>query len=103
MNRQRDSEAPRPSPEALLREARFQDVRVRTLSRTIRFEDGEPFLRLNAMAFLGMSAAARTMDDQQRRRIMDAIVSESAPVSRSYTDGTGLAFGLSTNLATARG
>src|SRR3970040_751140 len=43
--------------EALLRDACFREVRSKTLSRTIRFSDGSVFVRLNAMALVGMSAA----------------------------------------------
>ena len=87
---------------ALLTDAGFRDVRLRTVSRTIRFEDGAPFLRLNAMALVGMSAAARTMSDEERNRAVETIVSESEPVQRRYTDEDGLAFELSTNLASAK-
>jgi ubiquinone/menaquinone biosynthesis C-methylase UbiE len=89
--------------EALLREAGFGDVRSRTISRTMRFSDGAPLLRLNAMALVGMSAAGKEWGDQERRRVVEAIASESVPVLQSYTDGSGLAFELSTSLATARG
>ena len=89
--------------EALLRDAGFHDVRSRTISRTIRFNDGAPFLRLNTMALVGMSAAGKAMGDQERNGVVDAILSESAPVLQSYSDGSGLAFELSTNLATAKG
>lgn len=43
--------------ETLLREAGFNEARSKVLSRTIRFEDGATFLRLNTMALVGMSAA----------------------------------------------
>jgi ubiquinone/menaquinone biosynthesis C-methylase UbiE len=89
--------------EALLQAAGFHEVRVRTISRTIRFEDGTPFLRMNAMALVGMSAAGRTMSDEERKRVLETIVSDSAPVLRSYSDGSKLAFELSTNQATAKG
>ena len=89
--------------EALLRGAGFHDVRSRTVSRTIRLEDGAPFLRLNTMAFVGMSAAGKTMGDEERKQVVDVVVAESAPVLESYSDGTELAFVLSTNLATAKG
>lgn len=89
--------------EALLRDAGFHDVRSRTISRTIRFTDGAPFLRLNTMALVGMSAAGKAMADEERKRIVEEIVSESARALQQYSDGSGLAFELSTNLATARG
>lgn len=89
--------------EGLLRNAGFSEVRTKTISRTIRFEEGEPFLRLNTMALVGMSAAGKSLDNQERERVIEAIMNDSAPVARSYSDGTGLAFELSTNLAAAKG
>ena len=89
--------------ERLLQDAGFHDVRVRTISRTIRFEAGSPFARLNAMALVGMSAGAKAMDDEARKRVVETIVSESTPVLQANTEGSDLAFELSTNLATARG
>jgi ubiquinone/menaquinone biosynthesis C-methylase UbiE len=93
-----------PGPiEALLRDAGFSEVRSKRITRTIRLEEGEPFLRLNTMALIGMSAAGKTIDDQERKRMMEAIMNDSAPVARFHSDGLGLAFELSTNLATAKG
>ncbi|WP_436248744.1 class I SAM-dependent methyltransferase [Mesorhizobium amorphae] len=89
--------------EALLRDAGFHEVRSTTISRTIRFQDGAPFLRLNTMALVGMSAVGKDMGDQERKRVVEAIVSESEPALHLYADGSGLAFELSTNLATAEG
>jgi SAM-dependent methyltransferase len=89
--------------EALLLEAGFRGVRLRTVSRTIRFDDAAPFLRLNTMALVGMSAAGKAMDDQERKRVVDAVMRDSAPALRRYADGSGLAFEVSTNLATATG
>jgi ubiquinone/menaquinone biosynthesis C-methylase UbiE len=89
--------------EALLRDAGFADVRSKTVARIIRFEDGTPFLRLNAMALVGMSAAGKQMADADRKRAAETIASESMPVLRSYTEGEALVFRLATNLATARG
>jgi ubiquinone/menaquinone biosynthesis C-methylase UbiE len=89
--------------EALLRDAGFQQVRSKILSRVIRFDDGAPFLRLNAMALVGMSAAGKEMNAGQRQQAVDAIVSDSAPALQGYSDGSGLAFELRTNLTTAAG
>ncbi|MER8825060.1 methyltransferase domain-containing protein [Mesorhizobium sp. M0938] len=89
--------------EVLLRDAGFHGIRSRTISRTIRFKDGAPFLRLNTKALVGMSAAGKGMGDQERKRVADEIVSESAPALQPYSDGSELAFELSANLATARG
>lgn len=89
--------------EALLRDAGFNEVRSRVLSRTIRFEDGAPFLRLNTMALVGMSAAGKAMSDEERTRVVEAIVDESIPVRNSYSNGPALTFELRTNLAMATG
>jgi ubiquinone/menaquinone biosynthesis C-methylase UbiE len=89
--------------ESLLRDAGFDDVRSRTISRTIRFNNDPTLVRLNAMALVGISAAGKGMGDEERKRVVDVIVRESAPVLQSYTDESGVAFELSTNLATAKG
>ena len=88
--------------EALLSEAGFYDVRLKTISRTIRFNDGAPLLRLNTMALVGMSVVGKEMSDQERQGVVDAIVSESVLVLQPYTNGSELAFELRTNLATAK-
>ena len=86
----------------LLRAAGFSDVQVKTLSRVIRFDDGEPFLRLNTMAFVGMSSAGKALSDEERKRIVEAIIGESVPVLQQYSDGPRLAVELRANLATAK-
>lgn len=88
--------------EKLLRDAGFHDIHVKTVARTILFDDGEPFLRLNTMAFVGMSTAGKAMDDDERKRVIEAIIEESVPVLQQYSDGPKLAFELSTNLAIAK-
>jgi SAM-dependent methyltransferase len=87
--------------EAALREAGLRVVRSRIVSRTIRFTDPSVFVRLNAMALIGMSAGSKTMSDEERGRVLAAVVRDSAEVISPYTDAAGLAFELSTNLATA--
>ena len=89
--------------EALFRNAGFRDVRSRTLSRTIRFADGAVFIRLNAMALVGMSGVSRDMGDDERERALTAILRDSAAVLEAHTDETGFAFQLSASVATARG
>jgi ubiquinone/menaquinone biosynthesis C-methylase UbiE len=89
--------------ETLLRAAGFHEVGTNTVTQTIRFADGAVFVRLNAMALVGMSAAGKTMDDPARERLVERVVGESLPVLSAYSDGSGLAFALGTNLATAKG
>jgi hypothetical protein len=54
------------------------------------------------MALIGMSTAGKGMDSAERKRAMEALVTESSPLLQDYVDGSGLAFELSTNLAIAR-
>jgi ubiquinone/menaquinone biosynthesis C-methylase UbiE len=92
-----------PAPlEALLRDAGLGDVRVRTIRRTIRFDDAAPFVRMNTMALIGMSARGQGLTEQDRARAVEAIVGESAPALEAYAAGSGIAFELASNLATAR-
>ena len=88
--------------EALLREVGFREVRSGTVSRTIRFDDGAVFVRLNAMALVGMTTAAQTMSDEERTQVVHAITQDSSDAIRRYTDEKGLAYQLHTNVATAR-
>ena len=55
------------------------------------------------MALVGMSAAGKDLGDPERKRVVEEVVSESAPLLQRYSDGSGLAFALITNLATANG
>jgi ubiquinone/menaquinone biosynthesis C-methylase UbiE len=89
--------------EGLLRDAGLKDVRLRTISRTIRFEEGATFLRMNTTALVGMSAAGKEMSDPEKKSVVEAILADSASVLDRYKDGSGIAFELRTNLATAAG
>jgi hypothetical protein len=76
---------------------------LRKLSRTMRFDDGTSFVRLNSMALVGMSDRAKAMSDAERQRMVETIVSDSAEVLRAHTREGTLVFELGTNFATARG
>jgi ubiquinone/menaquinone biosynthesis C-methylase UbiE len=89
--------------ESALRDAGFHDVRLKTSSRTIRFNDGSVFVRLNAMALVGMSAASKQLDDEKRAQVVEAIARDSAEVVRANTDEKGFGYELGTSIATARG
>jgi hypothetical protein len=43
------------------------------------------------------------MDHRERKRVADAIATDSESVRNRYTDGSDIAFQLSTNLAKAKG
>lgn len=88
--------------EVLLRSTGLRDVQSRTETRTIRFRDGAVFVRLNAMALVGMSAAARDLADLERERLVAAIVQASAPIVAEHSDRHGFAYDIGTNVTTAR-
>jgi ubiquinone/menaquinone biosynthesis C-methylase UbiE len=87
---------------ALLDEAGLRDVVVETVDKTVRFADGTTFVRLNAMALVGMSAPGKAMSDQARASAVAAITADSADAWRPFADGPAAAFVVSTNVATAR-
>jgi len=92
-----------PGPiEALLRDAGFHDVRTRTVARTIRFDDGAVFVRLNAMALIGMSPAAAQTGEEERERRLARIDEDSAGVVRAHTDAGGFRYEIAATLACAR-
>lgn len=88
--------------EALLVDAGFHHVKVETMSRVVRFAEPAVFLRMNATALVGMSAASSTMDDAGRAEAVSQITQECSQVLPRFADGDGLAFEISTNMATAR-
>lgn len=85
----------------LLEEAGFDDVRVRKASKTVRFTEAATFARLNAMALVGMSGAAKRLGEAEREQAIDAIASESLEVFADYARGAELAFDTFSNVATA--
>ena len=87
--------------EALIRDAGFRDVRSKTVTRPIHFDDGSVFVRLNAAALVGMSAGAKEMSDDERRQLADAIARDSDEIARAHSDQSGLTFEASINVATA--
>jgi ubiquinone/menaquinone biosynthesis C-methylase UbiE len=91
-----------PGPvETLLRDAGFREVRSKRRARTIRFPDGGMFVRLNAMALVGMSAKAKELGDEDRQRIVSAIVDDSAELVKLHTDRAGFAYEIGTNVVLA--
>jgi ubiquinone/menaquinone biosynthesis C-methylase UbiE len=92
-----------PGPiEAALREAGIRDVRSKQLSRTIRFTDGTVFVRLNAMALVGMSSASATLDEAARQRAVARITEESADIVRVSSDAAGFRYEIGTNVVVGK-
>lgn len=87
----------------LLADAGFRDVRVETVTRTTHVADAVMFVRMNAMALVGMSPASAGMDDAKRAEVVAAIAGDSSEMLPPYMDGEGLVFEISTNVATAGG
>lgn len=87
--------------EALLRGAGCREVRTMRVSRTVRFRDGMTFVRLNAMALVGMSDASKSMDDGARESVLTKIVRDSESTLAKYPDvgGRGLAYDIATTVA----
>jgi hypothetical protein len=102
VNDRRHSLASRAELEGLLRDAGVRDVRGRTVSRTVRFSDGAVFVRLNAMALVSMSAKGKEVNEQERGRLVDAIAGDSAEATRAHSDDRGLAYELTSHIATGR-
>ena len=88
---------------ALLEEAGIRDVAVETVTRPLRFDDGAMFVRLNTMALVGMSAAAKAMSDEARAATVTAVVGDSADVLAAFSDGAAAVFAVSSNVAIGRG
>jgi ubiquinone/menaquinone biosynthesis C-methylase UbiE len=88
--------------EALLRDAGFRDVRTASASRTIRFHDGATFVRLNAMALIGMSPSAAQLGEEEREGLLARIGEDSAGVVRAHTDSGGFHYEIAATLASAR-
>lgn len=86
--------------QSLLRDAGLNDIHVTSIERGLRFPDSSSFLRLNTIAFLGMTDAAKEMTDQRRTQVVDTILAASIAAARPYTSTYGLSFPMKTHIAT---
>jgi SAM-dependent methyltransferase len=83
----------------LLSDAGLQRVQVEAVTGPVRFGGGAEVLgRLNTMAVVGMSPAAKRMTDEERAQITEAIARDSVNALQGYVDGTELVFSLGTNI-----
>ena len=85
----------------LIADGGFDDVRLETETLTMRFQDPGVFLRMNAQALVGMSAAGQTMSDDERARQVEAIAEDSSEELRGYIKGDELVYELVANVAIA--
>jgi ubiquinone/menaquinone biosynthesis C-methylase UbiE len=72
------------------------------VTQTVRIDDGPTFARLNTMAVIGMSAAAKALPDEERARVINEIVNQSMTAMQPYLDGGAVVFELRSNLAIGR-
>jgi ubiquinone/menaquinone biosynthesis C-methylase UbiE len=84
----------------LLADAGLTEIQVETVTRSIRL--GSVFARLNAMALVAMSAAAKAMADEQRAHVIDAIANDSGDALEPYIVDSDIVFDLSMNVVIAR-
>jgi ubiquinone/menaquinone biosynthesis C-methylase UbiE len=84
----------------LLASAGFRDVHVDEASLVSRFIDGAEFVRMNAMALIGMSGAQ--LRDDERDRLLDVVATDSMPVMRPFSDGAAIVCEMRSNIAVAR-
>jgi ubiquinone/menaquinone biosynthesis C-methylase UbiE len=86
----------------LLVDGGFQEIHVETAVHEIRISGVDVFARLNAMAVVGMSAAAKTMNDEQRAEAITSVTVDSIEALQSYVDGDDVVFDIASNIAVAR-
>jgi ubiquinone/menaquinone biosynthesis C-methylase UbiE len=86
----------------LLADAGYRAIRIERVTRTIRMSDGAVFPRLNTMALVGMSAAAKALTEEQRAQVVAAITNDSIDAATPYLRGGELVFDLVSNVAIAR-
>jgi ubiquinone/menaquinone biosynthesis C-methylase UbiE len=88
----------------LLGDAGFSSIQIDTVTLPVRMRDDVSiFPRLNTMAIVGMSPAAKAMSDGQRADTVAAIVDDSIRAVQPFVNGTDLVFDLLSNVAVARG
>ena len=89
--------------EQLLLAAGLVPTTVATVSRVVRFADPAAFVRMNAMALIGMAQMGEALSDAARARLLSAIERESTAATMPFVEGTELVFETRAIVATARG
>ena len=87
---------------ALLGENGFHDVTIETVSHDVSVPDGPLFVRMNAMAVVGMSPRGKPLDEAGRAPLAGDIATACLDVIRRYTKDRMLTFALTTSVTTAR-
>jgi ubiquinone/menaquinone biosynthesis C-methylase UbiE len=86
---------------ALLVDSGFSDVRVETVTHDAQFADGALFVRLNAMAVIGMSDKGKALSEAERAELAGRIAAGSQDLVAKATSNGMFVLPLSTNIATA--
>ena len=85
----------------------LRDLQARIVGRVesldARLTEPMAFLRLNAKALVGMSAASATMPDQERVTVTERIAEESLPALEPYIQSGTLVFPLFGTVIVAEG
>lgn len=87
---------------AALRDAGFQDIQSKRISRNVHFADGSVFARLNATALVSMSAGSADLNEEARQRIVAAIAQDSEGLVKRHTGAEGFVYEIGTNVTCAR-
>lgn len=85
---------------ALLSDAGFRDVQVDTMALSSRFADGAEFVRMNAMALVGMSGVPA--GEAESAGLLETITADSMQAVQPFLDGAALVCELRSNVAVAR-
>lgn len=87
---------------ALLEAARFREVAIEAVTRTVRFPLPEQFVRLTMLAYAAVKPEYEAMDEAARDALFEAVRRDIDGTLRQYVEGDVLAFPMSTHVAVAR-
>jgi ubiquinone/menaquinone biosynthesis C-methylase UbiE len=85
----------------LFEDAGFTDVRVEEVVRTLHCDDPQSFVRMNAMALVGMSARGKEISEDERAALVQNILRDSDALVRSHSDAQGLHYDITSNIVVA--
>jgi uncharacterized membrane-anchored protein len=80
--------------------ASFQDVRGEVASHRVAIREGAVFVRMNAMALIGMSPTAAERSDEERTRLVETMTNASLDAAANYMRDGALECEMSTALVT---
>ena len=92
-----------PALVRMLNEGGFSGARGSVETLDARLADPMAFVRLNARALVGMSAASATMPDQERVTVTERIAEDSLPALATYVSSGTLVFPLFSTVVIAEG